>query len=107
MGADDWKQDMIAASEKAKSEADAKTQKELDGISAGAAGLQQIADDLKLTDPETYNKLINIVDQATKNNEAIGDVVDKVKSLGKAGVKLAAGISSAGTLGALSAILKP
>ena len=81
----------------------------LPGRADEAAQLQGIFDDLKLNDEATYNKLIEIVDKATQKNEAIASVIDRVKGLGEAGMRLletVEKVSSGGALAALRTALK-
>jgi hypothetical protein len=114
---EDRKARLAKARAKAKAQADGVVNDDLDQITAQADQLQGIFDDLKLTDPATYDELVKIVDEANANNESIASVVDRVKALGAAGTKLASSITnvasgaalnvaSGGAMGVLQAALK-
>ena len=92
------------AADAAKKEANAATDDELNEIQGQAAQLQGIFDDLKLTDKATYDQLINIVEEATQRNESIAAVIDRVKALGAAGMKLAETIGNLSSGGALTVL---
>jgi len=97
--------DFTKAREKARKAADAAVGGRLDEITQQAKDLEKIFDDLKLTDRETYDELIRIVEDATNRNESVASVVERVKALGAAGATLAgqiAGIASGG--GGLKAV---
>ena len=101
--------DFTKAREKSRAAADAAVGDRLDEITRQADELEGIFDELKLTDKETYDGLIKIVEQATKKNESIASVIDNLKSLGQAGIKLAGvigNITSGGSVSALRAALK-
>lgn len=117
MANEDRKARLAKARAKAKAQADGVVNDDLDQITAQADQLQGIFDDLKLTDPATYDELVKIVDEANANNESIASVVDRVKALGAAGTKLASSITnvasgaalnvaSGGAMGVLQAALK-
>jgi len=114
---EDRKARLAKARAKAKAQADGVVNDDLDQITAQADQLQGIFNDLKLTDPATYDELVKIVDEANANNESIASVVDRVKALGAAGTKLASSITnvasgaalnvaSGGAMGVLQAALK-
>jgi len=114
---EDWKAEMDKARAKARAQADDAVKDDLDQITAQADQLRGIFDDLKLTDPATYDELIKIVDDATAKNESIASVVDRLKALGAVGTKLAGSITnvasgaalnlaSGGAMGVLQAALK-
>ena len=103
---DDWKKQMEEASKKAVEDANAATSSELAKINERADDLRAISQKLKLSDPITYDKLVAIVDEATRRNEAISEVVTRVKALGPAAVKLAARIESLTPGAALSTLSK-
>ena len=117
MANEDRKARLAKARAKAKAQADGVVNGDLDQITAQADQLRGIFDDLKLSDPATYDELIKIVDEATAKNESIASVVDRVKALGAAGTKLAGSITnvasgaalnvaSGGAMGVLQAALK-
>ena len=103
---EDWQKKMREASAGAVEKANEQTQEELNEISAQGDALRSIAENLKLTDQETYDKLVAIVEEATRKNESIADVIGHTKALGEAGIKFAANISGGGGLAVLSSILK-
>lgn len=101
--------DFSKAREKARAAGDAAVGDKLDKVTQQVADMEKIFDELKLTDQATYDELIEIVEDATANNESIANVVDRVKALGKAGKKLAGSIASVaggGSLGVLRTALK-
>ena len=104
-----WQIDMEKAADTAAKKADEETAPVFKDLADEAAQYQKIFDDLKLKDAATYNKLIEIVNEATRKNEAIGSVIERVKSLGAAGIGLletVENISSGGGLAALRTALK-
>jgi predicted HAD superfamily phosphohydrolase len=114
---EDWKKLIDAADAEAAAEADDVVKDDLDQITAQADQLRDIFDELKMTDPATYDELIKIVDDATAKNESVASVVDRLKALGAAGKKLAGSIAnvasgaalnvtSGGAIGILQAALK-
>lgn len=105
-----WQIDMEKAAETAAKNAGETTGPVFADLADEVAQLQGIFDNLKLNDEATYNKLIEIVNQATQKNEAIASVIERVKSLGEAGMGLletVEKISSGGALAALRTALKP
>ena len=103
---DDWKKQMEEASKEAVEDANAATASELAKIDEQADDLRAISQKLKLSDPITYDKLVAIVDEATRRNEAISEVVTRVKALGQAAAELAARIESLTPGAALSTLSK-
>lgn len=103
---DDWKKQMEEASKKAVEDANAATATELTQINQQADDLRAISQELKLSDPSVYIELQAIVDEATRRNESISDVVTRVKALGQAAVKLAARIESLSPGAAVSTLSK-
>ena len=106
MASDDWRARINDAANAAKESADAAT--DLDQVTAQATALKQAFDDLMLTDKETYDKLVEIIKDATNRNEAMASVVDRLKSLGEVGKTLADTIGSlarGGSIGALRSAL--
>ena len=103
---DDWKKQIDEASKKAVEEANAVTASDLAEINQQADDLCAIFQQLKLSDQVTYDILVAIVDEATKRNEAISEVVTRFKALGQAATMLAARIESLTPGGALSALSK-
>ena len=89
MADEDWKKLTDDAADAAKRKANAATDDELNKILDQAGQLQEIFDALKLRDKATYDQLIKIVEGATQRNESIAAVIDRVKNLGAAGMKLA------------------
>jgi hypothetical protein len=113
MGNEDWKKEMLEASEAAKKKADAAADSQLAAVMQQADELKETFDALKLNDQATYDKLVAIVEEATATNESMASLVSRVKSLGGTAVGLAGtigGIASGGGLaggaGALLALLK-
>lgn len=43
----------------------------------------------KVADQEVYDKLIKVVNKATKNNESLAQLKNRLESLGKEGLKVA------------------
>lgn len=105
MGNKDFKKIIDAAAAKAKADADAATKDELEKIEAQADKLAGIFNDLETTDPATYKQLIEVVEAATQRNESVAAVVDRLKALGKVGMKLAESVGDLTTGGALRAVL--
>jgi ferritin len=105
-----WQIDMENAAEQAARNAGETTEPVFADLADEASQLQGIFDQLKLNDEATYNSLIDIVDEATRNNESIAKVIDRVRNLGQAGIRLidtVEKISSGGALAALRTALKP
>ena len=93
---------------RSKAKADAAADPQLEAILGEADRLTKVFDDLKLTDPATYDSLKQIVQEATNRHESVASVIDRVKALGQAGQGLAtriAGLSSGGGLAALRGAL--
>ncbi|MCY4374823.1 MAG: hypothetical protein OXC31_13710 [Spirochaetaceae bacterium] len=103
---DDWKKRMEAGSKKAVEDANATTDPALAAINKQADDARAIVQNLKVSDQPTYNKLVEIVDDATRRNEAIGAVVGRVKILGQVGVELAEKIGGMTTAGVAISALK-
>ena len=103
---EDWRAKIDAADEKAAKKADDAVKGELDAITAQATELESIFDNLKLTDRETYDKLVEIVENATRKNESIASIVKRVEGLGDVGKRLARSIGNLSTGGALSLLEK-
>ena len=82
--ADDWKQEMREASAAAEEHADELTDDELEEIAGQANKLNEILTNLQLTDGATYQELVGVVDDATRRNQSIGEVVDRIRALGNA-----------------------
>lgn len=91
--------------ENAKKVADEQTDKDLKAILENVDDLEGIFNELKLTDQATYDQLITIVEKATERNESIATVVDRLKALGEAGIKLAATVGNVTGPGTLKAVL--
>lgn len=73
----------------------------LDSIVAGADELQQVFEDLKLTDAAAFEQLTRIVRDAADRNESVGQVIDRLKAIGQVGTRLAekvAGLTPADVL---------
>jgi len=109
--------DFSKARKKAREAGDAAVGDKLDEVTQQASNMEEIFDELKLTDQATYDELIKIVEDATSKNQSVASVVDRLKDLGKAGKKLAGSITrvasesaldiaSGGSLGALRKALK-
>ena len=101
--------DFSNAREEARTAADAAVGDRLDAITQQAAQLEEIFDDLKLTDRATYDRLIQVVQDATARNESIASVIDRIKAFSAAGLNLAGkigDIASGGTLATLRTALK-
>jgi hypothetical protein len=106
---EDWNKKIDEARAKARRQADGKVDDDLAQITVQADQLRGIFDGLKLTDQATYDELIKIVEDATAENESVASVVDRLKTLGEAGVKLAdsiTSVASGGSLGVLRTALK-
>ena len=106
--AEDWRKKIDQADEEASKTADDEVQPELDEITKEATKLQDIFNDLKFTDQETYDRLIAIVKNATSRNESMASVLQNLRALGAAGKNLAtkiAGAASGGGVAALSSAL--
>ena len=104
MADQDWKKVIDDAATVARKEADGATDDELKEIQGQAALLRGIFDDLELTDKATYDQLIKIVEEATRRNESIASVIDRLKAPGTAGTRLAATIGNISSGGALTVL---
>ena len=82
--ADDWKEKMRQASKAAQEHADELTDDQLQVIAGQAKRLNEILTNLQLADEATYRELVGIVDEATRRNQSIGEVVDRIRALGNA-----------------------
>ena len=101
--------DFAEARRRAREAGDAAVGDMLDAITQQAAQLEQIFDDLKLTDQATYDSLAEIVRDATDRNESIATVIDRIRVLSAVGQELAeriGDITSGGALAALRGALK-
>jgi len=99
-------EEMTANLDKAKTHADKLANPLLNAINEQADELTAIFTDLKLTDPETYEKLKNIVNAETRRNLAIANICEKLKALGKKGAQLATKIGNLSGAGALATLGK-
>ena len=106
MPAEDWKKKIDDARAKARAEADKAGDPDLDQLNKDVAELRGIFDDLKLTDKETYDKLIAIVEEATRKHERLASVIKNIKALGDAGKALVTKVAKAGSIGALRTALR-
>lgn len=109
MSNEDFRALIDAAADDAKAKADAAVQQDLDAILAQATELEDIFDDVQLTDPAVYAHLTAVVRDATARNESIAAILDRLKASGQAGAQLAsriADITSGGAVAALRAALK-
>ncbi len=101
--------DFAEARRRARGAGDTAVGDQLDAIIQQAAQLEQIFDDLKLSDQATYDSLTEIVRGATDRNEAIATVIDRIRVLGAVGQELAekiGDITSGGALAVLRGALK-
>ena len=75
-------------SEEAAKETDELLSKELDALrNATAADMESLKP--KITDKETYDKLIDAVRQSTDNNESLAQLETRLKTIGTAVIKVA------------------
>lgn len=75
-------------SEEAAKETDELLSKELDALrNATAADMESLKP--KITDKETYDKLIDAVKQSTDNNESLAQLETRLKTIGTAVIKVA------------------
>ena len=99
------KKNLIADAAKVSKEvADKVTDPLLHELIDQADELTKIFRKLKITDPDTYKTLVRIVNEETRKNIAIGNIVTRLKALGKAGIKLAGNVSQLTGTGALAAL---
>ena len=80
--ADDWKEKMRKASAAAQKHADELTDDQLQVIAGQAKKLNEILTNLQLADEATYQELVGIVDEATRQNQSIGEIVKRIRALG-------------------------
>ena len=97
---------MEAASKAAVEDANAATAPALAALNKQADDVRAIVEKLKVTDQVIYNKLVEVVDDATRRNEEVGVVVSRLKRLGQAGMEIAATIGSGTTTGAAIGALR-
>lgn len=102
---DDFKKLIDAAAASAAATADATSKVALDLLLEQANTPAAIFRALKLTDAQTYDDLIHVVDAATRKNEAIGSVVERLQNLGKVGAQLATQVANLSGPGAVAGIL--
>ena len=102
--ADDWKKEMREASEAAKERADAMADEQLQAIAGQSGRLNEIVTNLELTDDATYQKLVGIVDDATRRNESLGSFVERIRELGGAAGEIVSVVESLDPAKALSAL---
>lgn len=103
------KAEILKASQAARAKADAVADPQLAAINEQADALRSTFEELKLTDKAAYDKLVEIVEDASRRNLAIGTVVERVKALGEAGAKVAGvigNLSGGGAVSALNSLLK-
>ena len=79
---------------------------ELEEISGQAGQLTEIFSNLELSDEATYQALVAIVDNATRRNQSVGEIVERVRALGDAAEEVVGVIESMTPAGALSALGK-
>lgn len=101
---DDWKEKMRQASVAAQEHADELTDDRLQAIASQAERLNEILNNLQLADEAAYQELVGIVDEATRRNQAIGEVVDRIRVLGNAFEDVVAVVESLTPAKALSAL---
>ena len=104
--ADDWKKKMNEASADAQEHADELTGDELQAIAGQAEHLSEIFTNLELSDDATYQALVAIVDDATRRNQSIGEIVERVRALGDAVEDVVGVIESLSPTEALSTLRK-
>jgi hypothetical protein len=102
----DFRKRVEESRKKAKETADKEAEKDLDAVYEKVDELDGIFNDLELQDKETYDHLITVVEKATGRNESLAEVVDRLKTLGEAGIKLAAAAGNVTGPGALKMVLK-
>ena len=103
---DDWKREMEEASRESGRTADEVTAGQMEEINRQAEDLTAIFQNLKLTDRDTYDALVAIVEESTARNLSIGEMVTRVKALGEAGKGLADTIETLSPGGALAMLTK-
>ena len=104
--ANDWKREMEEASKESARTADEAIPDQIEEIGKQAERLTMTFRNLKMTDQETYDALVAIVDESTQRNLSIGEVVTRVKALGEAGKRLAGTIENLSPRGALAMLTK-
>ena len=82
--ADDWKEKMREASTAAQEHADELTDDQMEAIAGQVKKLNEILTNLQLADEATYQELVGIVDEATRRNQSIGEIVERIRALGDA-----------------------
>lgn len=102
--ADDWKEKMRKASAAAEQHADELSDDQLEAIAGQAKKLNQILTNLQLTDEATYQELVGIVDEATRQNQSIGEIVERIRGLGDAVEDVVTVVESLTPAKALSAL---
>jgi division protein CdvB (Snf7/Vps24/ESCRT-III family) len=75
---------------------------ELAKIMQQASQLEAIFSQLQLTDPATYQKLVDVVEDATAKNESVANVINRLKALGAAGKNLAMQIGNVASGGPIA-----
>ena len=78
----------------------------MEEISGQAGQLTEIFSNLELSDEATYQALVAIVDNATRRNQSVGEIVERVRALGDAAEEVVGVIESMTPAGALSALGK-
>jgi hypothetical protein len=96
--------DFKEARKRAREAADEAVGDKLDAILQVADQLEDIFDELELSDKDTYDGLTEIVRDATEKNESIAAVIERVKALGEVGQELAVKITEITSAGALAAV---
>ncbi len=88
MGRDDLKNKLKKASSGAAAAADALLSEELSALKS-ASQSDLVALRPKISDQETYDKLIAIVSEATQQNMSLAELKDRLQQVGKAGLAIA------------------
>ena len=104
--ADDWKKKMNEASVDAQERAGELTDDQLQAIAGQAEQLSEIFTNLELSDDATYHALVAIVDDATRRNQSIGEIVERLRALGDAVEDVVGVMESLTPAGGLSALRK-
>ena len=102
--ADDWKKEMRKASKAATERADALADDQLQAIAGQSARLKKIVTNLELTDDATHQKLVGIVNDATRGNESLGSVIERIRELGGAAGEVVSVVESLDPAKALSVL---
>ena len=103
---DDWKKKMKEASVAAQEHADGLADGQLEEISDQTKQLTEIFSNLELSDEANYQALVAIVDDATRRNQSIGEIVERFRAVGAAAEEVVGVIESLTPAGALSALGK-